>query len=199
MRPSLKVYHIGLIYAKNLVFVFVWWDLYHLSVADHQNQIDFLQKRNVNAAAEEFSGRSHCHQQGTFPPRTYLTQFVPVHVTSDTCPIWQDILLHLFWADRTQQHAALVLLEGSSPSDWGGWTTAHVVIRPPVQSRTPSQCFLSSLIHLSSLKYHSRPHPQAWNDGNSPVMELLVINQYSWPRRWTHNINYYNSCASFEE
>lgn len=116
------------------------------------------------------------------------------------CPIWQDILLHLFWVYRMQQHAAPVLLEGRAPSDWRGrWMTAHVVIRPPVQSRTPSQCFLSSLIHLSSLKYHLQPHPRAWNYGNSPVMELLVINQYSWPQRWTHNINYYNSCTSFEE
>lgn len=139
--------------------------------------------------------RGNCQRARIWPSRSPYT----CHQTH-VCPLWQDILLHLLWVHRTQQHAAPVLLEGRSPSDWRGrWMTAHVVIQPPVQSRTPSQCFLSSLIHLSSLKYLLQPHPRAWNYGNSPVMELLVINQYSWPQRWTHNINYYNSCASLEE
>lgn len=165
---------------------------------NHKNQIDFFQKCNIKAEVGEFSGRSH--EQRTFPTCTYLLQSVPtrdirhtyVQYDRTSCCICSEFpgrsstpVLWFFWkVDHLQTGGA------------DGW---HVVIRPPVQSRTPSQCFLSSLIHLSSLKYHSQPHPRAWNYGNSPVMELLVINQYSWPQRWTHNINYYNSCAPFEE
>lgn len=90
----------------------------------------------------------------------------------------------------------ILSLEGEGADGWQHiWSSGL----PQPSPEPHASVFCRHFFHLSSLKFHSQPHPRALNYGNSSVMELLVINQYTWPEHWTHNINYYNFCGSFGE